>query len=97
MDVEEYFHATHTAYAVPVLAAPVPTAVISDALLIRLGDLERALCQVQGQNCQYYQFWDLCYFPEAVLPANFRILEFEKYNGRSCPISHLKAYCSDLV
>ena len=52
---------------------------------------------MQGTDRQSYQFQDLCYFTEAILLANFRILEFDKYNGRGCPISHLKAYCSDLV
>ena len=31
-----------------------------------------------------------------MLPLKFRILDFEKYNGRGCPIAHLKAYCGDL-
>ena len=52
---------------------------------------------MQGQNCQPYQFRDLCYFPEATLPENFRIPEFDKYNSRGCPITHLKAYCCDLA
>ena len=88
---------THTAYAVPTSAAPLSSVATSDALLAKVGDLERALHQVQGTDRQSYQFQDLCNFPEATLPANFRIPKFEKYNGRGCSISHLKAYCSDLV
>ena len=97
MDPEERIRMTHTAYAAPALAAPISKATTSDTLLAWMGDLERALRQVQGQDCRSYQFRDLCYFPEATLPANFRILEFNKYNDRGCPISHLMAYCSDLV
>ena len=43
VDLEEHFCATHTAYATLALATPVSTAATSDALLTRMGDLERAL------------------------------------------------------
>ena len=62
-----------------------------------MGNLERALRLIQGGDRQSYQFRDLCYFPEAVLPPNFHIPEFDKYNGKGCPISHLWAYCGNLV
>ena len=58
---------------------------------------EKALRQVQGMDLHSYQFRDLCYFPKAVLLPKFRILDFEKYNGRGCPIVHLKVYCRDLA
>ena len=97
VDPEERFRATHTAYAAPALAAPVSIAATSGTLHSRISVLEEALRQVQGMDRQSYQFRDLCYFLEAILPANFRIPEFEKYNGRGYPIAHLKAYCRDLV
>ena len=62
-----------------------------------MGDLEKALHLVQGGDRQSYQFWDLCYFPKAVVPSKFQIPDFDKYNGRGCPISHLRAYCGDLA
>ena len=68
-----------------------------DTLLARMGDLERALCLVHDGDRQSYQFRDLCYFPRAVLPSKFHILDFDKYNGRGCLISHLRAYCGDLA
>ena len=34
---------------------------------------------------------------EAVLPSNFHVSEFEKYNGKDYPISHLRAYYGDLA
>ena len=96
VDSEERFHATHTAYATPAFATqPLPVAT-SDPILTRLGNLGRALHQLQGTDRQSYQFRDLCLFLEATLPAKFRILEFEKYNGRGCPILHLRAYYGDL-
>ena len=74
VDPEECFRVSYTAYAAPTSAAPLSFAAISDALLDRVGDLDRALCQVQGQDRQSYQFRDLRYFPEATLSMNFRIL-----------------------
>ena len=71
MDPKEHFRTTHTAYAAPALAAPVSTAATSDALLTRMGDLERALRQVQGQYRQPYQFRDIYYFPKVALPPKF--------------------------
>ena len=43
VDPEEHFHATHIAYAAPASAAPLSSAATLDALLTRVGDLERAL------------------------------------------------------
>ena len=32
-----------------------------------------------------------------MLPPNFHILDIDKYNGKGCPISHLRTYCRDLA
>ena len=88
---------TYSAYVAPAQAAPSPSAATPDPLLARMGNLEKALRQVQGEDRQSYQFRVFCYFPKAVLPPNFYILEFEKYNGKGYPISHLRAYCGDLA
>ena len=40
VDPEECFRATHTTYAVPTLATQSSPAAVSDALLVRIGDLE---------------------------------------------------------
>ena len=94
---EEHLSATLLAYAVPTPTAPSPLATNPDSINNRMDVLEKALRLVQGVDLQSYQFWDLCYFPEAVLPPKFRITVFDKYNGRGCPIAHLKAYCRDLA
>ena len=78
VDPEERYRATHTAYATLASAAQPLPAATSDPVLARLGNLEIALRQVQGTDRQSYQFRDLCYFPEAILPLKFRISEFEK-------------------
>ena len=84
-------------YVIPAPAAPSPSVASPDPLDNRVGILEKALRLVQGVDHQTYQFQDLYYFPEAVLPLKFHILDFDKYNGRGCPIAHLKAYYGDLA
>ena len=94
VDPEEHLCATHTAYANPTQIALSLPATVVDALHTRMGDLERL---VWGGECQSFEFWDLCYFPEAVLPSSFCIPDFVKYNRKGCPISHLWAYREDLT
>ena len=97
VDPEEHLGATPTAYAnLAPAASPLPAATLA-ALLNRMGDLERALRQVQGSERQSFEYRDLCYFPEVVLPLNFYVSDFNKYNGKGCPISHLWAYYADLT
>ena len=52
VDLEEHLGAIHSAYAPPVQAAPSPSAAAPDALLTRMGNLEKALCLVQGSDRQ---------------------------------------------
>jgi hypothetical protein len=68
-----------------------------DPLLKRIEELEQTIRKASGFSRQPYQFRDLCCYPDAVLPPNFRIPDFEKYRGRGCPIAHLKAYCGDMA
>ena len=93
VDPEEHLGATHTAYVNPTQIALFLPTTTADALHTRMGDLERL---VRGGECQSFEFWDLCYFPEAVLPSNFHISDYDMYNGKGCPISHLRTYCGDL-
>jgi hypothetical protein len=37
----------------------------------------------------YPSVHDLCLVPNVRIPTKFRVLEFEKYRGNSCPRSHL--------
>ena len=88
---------THSAYVAPAPVAPSPSTAHLDPYDNRFAVLEKALRQMQGTGLHSYQFRDLCYFPEAVHPSKFKISDFEKYNGKGCPISHLKVYCGDLA
>ena len=97
VDPEEHLGATLSAYTVPTPATPSPLVANPDPINNRMDVLEKALHLVQGVDLQSYQFRDLCYFLEAMLPPKFHIPVFDKYNGRGYPIAHLKAYCGDLA
>ena len=36
---------------------------------------------------------DLCLVPDMVILPKFKVPEFDKYKGTTCPKSHLKVYC----
>jgi len=35
----------------------------------------------------------MCLVLDVVIPPNFKVLEFEKYKGATCPERHLSMYC----
>ena len=39
----------------------------------------------------------MCLVPDVVIPKKFRVLEFIKYTGTQCPITHLKVYCNKMI
>jgi hypothetical protein len=63
----------------------------------RMEELEKLIRKIHGQDRQLYQFRDLCCYPDAILPPDFKIPDFEKYKGKGCSIAHLKAYCGDMA
>ncbi|KAA3467487.1 Gag-pro-like protein [Gossypium australe] len=40
---------------------------------------------------------DLSLVPDLVLPHKFKMLEFEKYNGTSCPEAHITMFCRQMT
>ena len=34
--------------------------------------------------------------PDVVIPLKFKVLDFDKYKGTTCPKSHLKMYCQKM-
>ena len=35
----------------------------------------------------------LCLVPYIVIPPKFKVPDFDKYRGTTCPMNHLKIYC----
>ena len=40
---------------------------------------------------------EMCLVPNMVIPKKFRVLEFVKYTGTQCPITHLRTYCNKMA
>ena len=36
---------------------------------------------------------DLCLVSDVVIPPKFKVLDFDRYKGTTCPKNHLKMYC----
>ena len=60
----------------------------------KLEILEERLRAIEGASAR--EFGDaagLCLVPDVVIPPKFKVPEFEKYKGATCPKSHLTMYC----
>jgi len=56
--------------------------------------LEERLRAVEGLgNYPFSNLADLCLVPDIIIPPKFKVLDFDKYKGRTCPKSHLRMYC----
>ncbi|XP_019465382.1 PREDICTED: uncharacterized protein LOC109363578 [Lupinus angustifolius] len=55
--------------------------------------INERLKDVEGANCpDLKNAFELCLVPDVVLPPKFKVPEFEKYDGSTCPKSHLHMY-----
>ena len=52
------------------------------------------------EGASAYEFGDaagLCLVSDVVIPPKFKVSEFEKYKGATCPKSHLVMYCRKMA
>jgi len=64
----------------------------------KLEVLEERLRAIEGGRS--YEFGDaasLCLVPGVVIPPKFKVPDFEKYKGTTCPKSHLTMYCRKMA
>ncbi|EOY20796.1 Uncharacterized protein TCM_012144 [Theobroma cacao] len=40
---------------------------------------------------------ELCLVPDVLIPAKFKVPEFEKYDGTKCPMAHITMYCRKMA
>jgi hypothetical protein len=59
--------------------------------------LEERLKAVEGQNALGVDVADLGLVPGVRVPPKFRLPIFDKYNGNSCPKTHVQAYFRKMV
>ncbi|XP_073225755.1 uncharacterized protein [Cicer arietinum] len=55
--------------------------------------LEERLRVVEGGHNYEFDALDLCLVYDVIIPPKFKLPEFEKYKGTTCPKNHLIMYC----
>ena len=46
-----------------------------------------------GRDYAFADMEELCLVPNVIIPPMFKVLDFDKYKGTTCPKNHLKMYC----
>ena len=46
-----------------------------------------------GRDYPFADMAELCLVPDVIIPLNFKVTDFDKYKGTTCPKNHLKMYC----
>ena len=60
----------------------------------KINHIEERLRSIEGGRD--YAFADMaerCLVPDVVIPLMFKVSNFDKYKGTTCPKNHLKMYC----
>ena len=56
--------------------------------------IEERLRAIEGiGDYPFANMAELCLVPDNVIPPKFKVLDFNKYKGTTCPKNHLKMYC----
>ena len=70
---------------------------LRDIGMIRLGLLiliKERLRAIEGEgNYAFDDMAELCLVLDVVIPPKFKVPNFDKYKGTTCPKNHLKMYC----
>ena len=60
----------------------------------KFDDIEERLRAIEGgRNYAFADMVELCLVPDVVIPPKFKVSDFDKYKGTTCPKNHLKMYC----
>jgi len=60
----------------------------------KLDFIEERLRAVEGfGDYPFVDMTDLCLVPDVVIPPKFKVPDFDRYKGTTCPKNHLKMYC----
>ncbi|XP_050920257.1 uncharacterized protein LOC127137893 [Lathyrus oleraceus] len=68
-----------------------------DRIAKRCRMLEKRLKAIEGQDIVELNALDMCLIPGLVIPPKFKVPEFEKYKGDSCPKHHLVMFCRKMT
>ncbi|XP_050890172.1 uncharacterized protein LOC127095539 [Lathyrus oleraceus] len=59
--------------------------------------LEKRLMAIEGKDTLELNALGMCLVPNLVIPAKFKVPEFEKYKRDSCPKHHLVVFCRKMT
>jgi len=60
----------------------------------KLDLIEERLRAVEGfGDYLFADMTDLCLVPDVIIPPKFKVPDFDRYKGTTCPKNHLKMYC----
>ena len=60
----------------------------------KLDLIEERLRAVEGFfDYPFADMTDLCLVPDIIIPPKFKVPNFDRYKGTTCPKNHLKMYC----
>ncbi|XP_058746077.1 uncharacterized protein LOC131618948 [Vicia villosa] len=60
-------------------------------------EMRKEIKALKGKNPFGKNAYDMCLVPNVKIPAKFKVPNFEKYKGNSCPQSHLTMYCRKMA
>ncbi|XP_058775731.1 uncharacterized protein LOC131650007 [Vicia villosa] len=60
-------------------------------------EMRKEIKALKGKNSFGKNAYDMCLVPNVKIPAKFKVPDFEKYKGSSCPQSHLTMYCRKMA
>ncbi|XP_027337055.1 uncharacterized protein LOC113850692 [Abrus precatorius] len=63
----------------------------------KLQILEERLRAIEGSSYGIGEAADLCLVPDVIVPPKFKVPDFDKYKGTTCPKSHLIMYCRKMA
>ncbi|XP_058111259.1 uncharacterized protein LOC131254284 [Magnolia sinica] len=58
--------------------------------------MQRKLRKQQGVDLSSTKFRDLCRFLDAMVPQDFEVPKFKRYDGTRYPMDHLRGFCGEL-
>ena len=62
----------------------------------QFAEMQREIKALRGKDLFGKNAHDLCLVPNVKIPAKFKVPDFEKYKGDSCPRSHLTMYAQKM-
>nr|XP_027189418.1 uncharacterized protein LOC113786262 [Cicer arietinum] len=63
----------------------------------KLAMLANQIKAIEGYNVYGLEAFDMCLVPDVTIPAKFKVPDFEKYKGNTCPKNHLTMYCRKMA